>query len=174
MGIEKKCFLLFFELKHKIFHHFPTDRIESTHRLIEKYNLGVMENRLGETYTLEHTFRVRVKSLVASLEKSNFFENFIFSFGKLFSLKIIECRIKIEEFIPCKIFVKIGIFWHKSDLMTRIEIFDTSSLYFYLSTRRSHNSEDTLHRRCLSCSIGPKKSENLPFFEREAHVVKKC
>ncbi len=56
MGIKKYSFLIFFEIDHEILDHLATDRIESAHRLIEEYDIWIMEYGLGESDTLEHSF----------------------------------------------------------------------------------------------------------------------
>ena len=68
MSIEEKGFSFILELKHQVLHHFTSDGIQSTHRFIEKNEFGVMENRLSESDTLEHSFRIRIESLVASMD----------------------------------------------------------------------------------------------------------
>ena len=111
---------------------------------------------------------------MTSLEESDFFEDFIFSFREFFSLQIIERCIEVEEFITREVLIEICIFWHKSYFIANIRIIDISFEDLHLSARRSHDAEDTLHRRRLSCTIGSKKSENFPFLEREVDIMKQC
>ena len=44
MRIEKESFSLSLEFQHEVFYHFPSYRVESAHRLIEKYDLWIMED----------------------------------------------------------------------------------------------------------------------------------
>lgn len=80
MGIEEESFTLILQLYHEILHHLTTDRIESTHRLIEKYELWIMQNRLSKTDTLEHAFRIGMQSLLSRMYESDAFEYSILSF----------------------------------------------------------------------------------------------
>ncbi len=174
MSIEEDCFSFFFEFKHEIFHHLATDRIESTHRLIEKYHIRIVQDRLSQSDTLEHTFRIGIESLRSGIRESYFSENKVFSLSKMCRREVVECSIEIEEFITCEVLIEIGILWHETDLPTYILIVDTSPKQDDLSESRSHNPEDTLHRRSLPCTIGSEKSEYLALRKRERNIVKEC
>lgn len=80
---------------------------------------------------------------------------------------MIECSVKIEEFISCEILIEVGILGHKAYFLSYILIIDTPSEDGDISERRSHDPEDTLHRSGLPCTIGSEKSEYFSLCERK-------
>jgi hypothetical protein len=173
MSIEEEGFSGSFEFEEEILHHLPTYRIKSTHRLIEKYNFRIMEDRLGKSYTLEHPLRIRIKSLRSRMGESDFLEYLIFSLIELFSREIVECSIKFEEFISGEILIEIRILRHKSYLIAYIRIIDISAENLYFPTGWTHDTKDTLHRGRLTGTIGSEKSESFTPFDRERYIMEK-
>ena len=99
MRIEEEGLSRSLQLEHEILHHLPSDRIESAHWFIEKYNLRIMQDRLSKSDTLEHSFRVGMELLRSRMYESDFLENFIFSLIEFCSFESIEGSIEVEEFI---------------------------------------------------------------------------
>ena len=159
MCVEKYGFFCCLELEHQIFHHLAADRIEATHRLIEEYDIWIMEYCLSESDTLEHSFGVGIEAFGPSLCESYFFESPVFSLCEFGMRESIESSIEIQEFISSEILVEIGILWHESDLLSDLHIIDRASEDLHFSRSRSHDTEDTLHRRRLSGAIGSEKTE---------------
>lgn len=114
MCVEEEGFALGFEFEHEILDHLATDRIESTHWLIEEYHFWIMENRLCESDALEHTLGVGIESFVTSSRETDFFEDFCLSPFEIFTVKIVEITIEFEEFVSGEILVEICVLRHES------------------------------------------------------------
>ena len=89
-------------------------------------------------------------------------------------MESIEGAIEVEKFISREILVEISIFWHESNTFANRNIIDSASENFHFSFILLHNTKNTLHSGCFSSTIGPKKTENLPFFDGEIDIVEKC
>ncbi len=175
MGIEKECFPSFFQVTHEVLYHLASDRIEPTHRLIEKYELRVMQYRLREADPLEHPFRICIQTFFASMSESDLFEDNIFSLLERFPMESIECTIEVEEFISREVFVEVGILGHESDPFPHGNIIDRTSEELHVSEGRLHDTEDTLHGRRLPGTIWAEKSEYFPLSESEVDIIEeKC
>ena len=172
MCIEKESFSLRFQFEHEILHHLSPYWIEPTHRLIEKDKFWIMQDRLCESDTLEHTFRIRMKAFPTSIAQSDFLENDIFSLLEIFSSEAIESSIEVEKFISCQILIEIGILWHKSYTRSDFYIVDTPSENLHCSFSLGHDTEDTLHSGRLSSTIGTEKAEYFTPSDKEMDVMK--
>lgn len=69
MCVKKYSFPTFMQFMKYIFHETTTDRVETTHGLIEKYNLWIMKYRLSESYTFEHTLWIGRESRIFCITK---------------------------------------------------------------------------------------------------------
>lgn len=130
-----------------------------------------MQDRLGESDTLEHTFRVGMESLVSRVHKSYFGEDFIFSFREFFTFESIERSIEVEKLISGEIFIEVGILWHEPDFLSDFLILYRSSEDLHLTLAHIHDTEDTLHGRGFSGTIWTEKSEHFPFFEEKVNII---
>lgn len=84
MCIEKEGFSLRLELEHEILYELATHWIESTHRLIEEYELRIVEYCLCETNTLEHSLGVGIEFFRPSMLESYLGEYPIFTLSEFF------------------------------------------------------------------------------------------
>ena len=169
--IEEEGFPFSLEFYHEILHHFSTDRIESAHRLIEKYEFWIMQDCLSKTDALEHAFRVGMESIFSRMSESDSFQDGILSLLKFHPSEIIESPIELEELISREVLVEIGILWHESDTFTHGDFIDRFAQNFHFSLGHFHNSEDALHGSCLSCTIWSEKSEYFALLDREINIV---
>ena len=106
------------------------------------------------------------------MHQSYFFEDFVFPLCEFFSLERVECRIEVEKFVSSEVFIEIGILRHESYLITDFRIIDRASEDLHFSFGRSHDTKYTLHRRRLSCTIWPKKSEDFTLLQEKLDIGK--
>jgi hypothetical protein len=76
-----------------------------------------VENRLGESDTLEHPLGIGIEPFSSSFGESYFLESPGFAFCELGFLESIESTIEVEELISSQVLVEIGILGHKSDFL---------------------------------------------------------
>ena len=104
-----------FELKDEVFDHFPSERIESTHRLVEEDDFRVVQYSLCKPDPLEHSFRIFRKQLIPGSGESDLLEQrFDLRFDLILRIAV-ESRIESQEFLSGEVFVKIGVLRHESD-----------------------------------------------------------
>ena len=106
------------------------------------------------------------------MHQSYFFEDFVFPLCELFSLERVECRIEIEKFISSEVFIEIRILRHESYLIAYFRVIYRASEDLHFSFGRSHDTKYTLHRRRLSCTIWPKKSEDFTLLQEKLDIGK--
>lgn len=58
VSVEKNGRTFFLQRADQVFYEYTSERIEATHRLIEKDDLRLMEDGLSEGEALKHSFRV--------------------------------------------------------------------------------------------------------------------
>lgn len=170
MGIEKYGCSPGFEFQNQVFNHLATDGIESAHRLVEKHDGRIVDDRLPESDTLEHSLGVLCEEFISRSVESHFVEYLLDSRVQIRVGDIEELSVEAEEFASGQVFVEVSILRHKPDFPFGLIGEASVTEDTHTPIVRSDETEYGFHGGGFPCPVRSEESEYFACCNREIDI----
>src|SRR5262249_3864952 len=144
VGIEKHGHAAFFQLLQDATDLTPTNRVHAIGRLVKKYQLRLVKQRLRDTEPLLHALGKRSHLGVLPLAQADHLQRLVGATTSIGHAEAIQIAIKIEQTQSGVIFGKAMIFWQEADSPTGSGIAGGAAKQPGIAASRFNNSKQNL------------------------------
>src|ERR1700722_1805052 len=104
---EENGLAFVFEFFHEVTHFAAPHRVEARHRLVEKYKLGIVQNGLSDSNSLQHAFGKLAQLQALHVAQSNLMEHLFDALSTLLSRNAGKLPKIFKQLMSRQIVVKI-------------------------------------------------------------------
>src|SRR5689334_404094 len=164
---HEDCLALIAQLRNQVSHFTTTNRIEAAHRLIEKHDLRIVDQRLGQPDSLQHSLRklsqLRVPTLLIQLHSRQQIRG---PLSARLGWITEDLRAVVEKLARSQIVVKIRILRQVTDALMHADLADVVTEDARAAVSRKDQTHEQLERRGFTRSVGAEKPEDLSTVDR--------
>ena len=150
-----------------------TDGIEPRCRLIQKNYLWIVQDRLRDSYALQHAFREAPQLNICSGAQPDALEKPRDALSPVSFGKAEETRGIIEQLARSQIIVEVRLLRQEAYLAVHLDVIDRASANPCGTARRKNQPHQELERGRLSRAVRPEESEHLALAHLERQPIQR-
>ena len=155
----------------EISHLAAAQRIEAGHRLVEKHDLGIVDERLRDADALNHPFRKLAKRQAPFAGHANLIEQRRHTPAPLRAVVAEQAGEVIEELFGSEVVVKVGAFGKVSDAALDVDVADGASENFSVAGCRVDQLHQQLEGGGLAGAVRAEKPEGFSLGDFQIQAV---